>query len=504
MSFKRFFRSHWAELLFLLVVLLRLPSLFEPFTYGDEGIYVALGQAVRKGVTLYRDIHDNKPPLLYLMAAIAGNFEYFRLILFGWSLVTILAFYQLSRQIFPENKTAQAVSTGFFAFLTSIHTFEGNVANAENFMMLPIITGLLLILRSAKFWSFFLAGMLFSLAVLFKVPAAFDFAAALVILFFLFLEKKKKNYSLLAIHYLLLILGFLLPLAVTFLYYASQGALNQYLRAAFLQNIPYLSSWTSSQAQVGGLPLPLLGRSLSVFLLVIILLILKKRISFAAKTALVWFAFSWFAALLSSRPYPHYLLQVMPAFSLSAGLLSQEKTKWLKEKFIAPILIFILLLTFVAFRFWLYANSPYYLNFYQFALGVKTREEYFNNFDPRAKVIYQAADYLKSHTLPAEKIFIWGNDPFVYAMAERLPVGRYTVAYHIVDFDGYQETLQALQENPPRYLIISDTESRSFTELTSFVQANYFLEEKINGVQIFHRRHLLSRTEIHQLLGLLK
>ena len=40
----------WAMLfVFLVVVVLRIPSLFEPYSYGDEGIYLVLGQGLRKG-----------------------------------------------------------------------------------------------------------------------------------------------------------------------------------------------------------------------------------------------------------------------------------------------------------------------------------------------------------------------------------------------------------------------------------------------------------------------
>src|SRR3989344_3742093 len=54
-------------------VVLRITSWFEPYWYGDEGIYLVLGQALRRGLVFYRDIHDNKPPLLYLLAAVAGG-----------------------------------------------------------------------------------------------------------------------------------------------------------------------------------------------------------------------------------------------------------------------------------------------------------------------------------------------------------------------------------------------------------------------------------------------
>src|ERR1051326_55110 len=53
-----------------LFFLLRLPSLFEPYWYGDEGIYQVIGSALRNGRQLYSGIWDNKPPVLYLIYAL--------------------------------------------------------------------------------------------------------------------------------------------------------------------------------------------------------------------------------------------------------------------------------------------------------------------------------------------------------------------------------------------------------------------------------------------------
>ena len=54
---------------FLLIIsslffLLRLPSLFEPYWYGDEGIYQAVAMLVNNGAHLYSGAWENKPPLL--------------------------------------------------------------------------------------------------------------------------------------------------------------------------------------------------------------------------------------------------------------------------------------------------------------------------------------------------------------------------------------------------------------------------------------------------------
>ena len=80
--------------LFLAIIFLflRLPSLFEPYWYGDEGIYLVLGQGIRKGLTLYTQIHDNKPPTLYYLAAIGQTVFGFRLLLMIFMALTVFLF----------------------------------------------------------------------------------------------------------------------------------------------------------------------------------------------------------------------------------------------------------------------------------------------------------------------------------------------------------------------------------------------------------------------------
>ena len=478
---KKIFLSHWLILLLVLVFFLRLPSLFEPFTYGDEGIYLTLGQAVRKGLVLYRDIHDNKPPMLYLVAALAGNFSIYRLILFFWSFATIFIFYKFCQLLFNKNKQAIIISTVAFAVLTSLHNFEGNIANAENFMMLPTIAAFYLVLKkrqSKKTW--FLAGCLLSLAALFKIPAGFDFLALLILAV---LINKKFNLGVIVRRWLGMTVGFLLPILFSLGYYATQGAFNQYLRAAFLQNIPYLASWASDKPQTMGLPLALITRTSLLLTVVILLFIRRKKIATEIKLIVLWFFFSLFAALLSGRPYPHYLLQVLPALSLSFGLLSGKK----KQKMIPLTLLVFFISAFLFFRFWYYPNLPYYQNFYQFALGAKSKEEYFDSFDREAQTLYRTASFIKARTGEEEKIFIWGTRPSIYALSRRLPVGRYTVSYHIIDFNGYEATIKALVKIPPRYLIVSGDEKRPFPELNAFIQNNYVFDIQIDSLQIFHR-----------------
>src|SRR3989304_10019309 len=103
----KFHTPTWLFFVLSIVFILRIPSFFEPYSYGDEMIYLTLGEAIRRGIPLYSGIHDNKPPLLYILAAIAGSLFWFKAILTLWLLVTIFIFWKLTEVLFPKNLRAQ-------------------------------------------------------------------------------------------------------------------------------------------------------------------------------------------------------------------------------------------------------------------------------------------------------------------------------------------------------------------------------------------------------------
>ena len=88
------------------------PMFDHPHPYADEGIYLVLGQAFRKGLVFYRDIHDNKPPLLYITAGLAGSLQMFRLILLAWNLVNVWLVWLLGKKLFGKKPLAVVVVFG--------------------------------------------------------------------------------------------------------------------------------------------------------------------------------------------------------------------------------------------------------------------------------------------------------------------------------------------------------------------------------------------------------
>ena len=474
-------------LLILLAVILRIPSLFEPYWYGDEGIYLTLGHAARQGLVWYRDIHDNKPPLLYLVAALAGTVFWFRLILLVWHAATIALFWELSTKLF-KNKNASLLASLFFTILTSLPIIEGNIANAEVFMIGPTLGGMLVIfsVKNPSLKRFFLAGLLFSVSTLFKVPAAFDFlslAAFLGIASLWNIGNIKKT----AFRLTFASLGFSLPILATFLYYWSQNALSQYLVAAWGQNLSYLSRWgipdIAPPAKSEGISLDLFFRAKILAAAFTAIIIFKNRFDKTTLFLTVWSLFAIFAMLLSGRPYPHYVIQAVAPLSLLLSVLvfGKEKIRFF------PLPTFIIFaLTLAVYHFYYYNPVSYYKNFVAFATGQKTETEYWMAIDKRVPRTHTIADLLKSRTSSKDRVFIWGNEPEIYALSRRLPSGKFTALYHISDFAKEEEILKSLVSLPPKYIVtIDDAKPAPPPPIPNFLNQNYIYLETIQGAQIF-------------------
>ena len=113
---------------------------------------------------------------------------------------------------------------------------EGNIANAELFLIGPIFLGLLFTLSEwpnfvkNKLLRIFIGGVLFSFALLFKVPAIFDVFALVAFWGISSLWKPKDIIAALK-KSIVLTLGLFLPIFISVFYFWSQGALKQYITA---------------------------------------------------------------------------------------------------------------------------------------------------------------------------------------------------------------------------------------------------------------------------------
>ena len=447
----------------ILFIFLRLPSLFEPNYYGDEGIYLTIGQELKKGATLYADIHDNKTPLLYYFAALGDNIFGFRLLLFLWMIPTVYYFFKLSKSYW---------FTVIFVIFTSLPLIEGNISNAENFMLLPTIMAFYFVLNKKYLtWAGFLLGFAFCI----KVPVVFEFGFLLFWLLFFEKFNFKKIFS--------FCFAFILPIGLFTLYYLSKGILNTFLLSALLQNFGYLSSWKSGTHSNSLLQSGVFNRGIILFFVYLLIwfLAIKKIISRYFAFILFWFSTAIFAVLLSERNYPHYLLQSLPPTLLLT--LEFFKSKQYLSRILVILSLFSFFLIIKKYNFYFYKNIDYYQNFY-----IKSNDPNYYGYPSQVSNIYKISDFIIKNTDKSDKIFIWGDEPSIYSLTKKSPVGRYTVAYHIIDFKQHQSTMEHLTVEFPKYIIYFQMKDRPFQELDEFINRYYFAVESIGPAVIFQYR----------------
>jgi len=475
----------WLALVLAFVIILRIPSFFEPFSYGDEMIYLTLGEGIRQGLTLYKDIHDNKPPLLYLLAAAAGNVFWFKAILAFWNLATIVLFWHLTKALFPKKEKLHKIATFIFALFTTIPLLEGHIANAEIFMIGPTLAAfLILFTRRADFKNLFGAGILFSIATLFKVPGAFDMPA--IVLFWLItVGVNAKNLKETAKNTLFLVLGWLAPIALSFAWYGAAGAFKEYLVAAFLQNLGYLSSWRATSTPFLQKNLPLLIRAAVVVIGAVLLYLKRFKLSKQFIFLTLWLLFGLFAATLSERPYPHYLLQIVAPASILGAILLTERTI---EQSLVIIPLTLAFFVPVYFKFWHYSTIDYYSRFLRFATGMVDKTGYFESFGPQVSRNYQIADFLVKSSKPTDKVFVWGPDgSAIYALSRRLPPGKYVIDYHINDYSSLSEELQVLSQAKPKFIILLP-DALPYPEIIPLLRSSYVSVLTLDGAEIWRLR----------------
>ncbi len=481
----------WVVGILALVLILRIPSFFEPYYYGDEMIYVTLGQGVRQGLTLYKDIHDNKPPLLYLTAAAGGNLFWFKTVLCFWSLLSVAFFYKLSAKLFEKNTKAQIVSTSIFAILTTIPLLEGNIVNAELFMVgFTVIALYTLLSDNLNSKKIFFAGFLFGLGTLFKVPAAFDLP---VIVIYWLITNDFKNWPRVIKNTIILGLGFTSPILLTFAWYYIRGAFLEYIKAAFLQNVGYLSSFRPGDIQKpfyirNG---PLLIRAAIVLVGTVILFLSRKKLSKNLILFCVWTLLGLFAVTLSERPYPHYFVQVVAPISFLFGMFFAEKSI---EQSLVVIPLALSFFVPVYYKFYYYQTASYYARFINFAVGRTSKTEYFQSFSSTVNRNYKIADFLVTVSSKTDRVFMWDPDSAtVYALSRRLPPIKYVADYHVMDYSSFGETAKELSMNPPKFIIL--TSGHSFPNVSPLLKKKYILINQIENANIYSRIDLVPKSK---------
>ncbi|MEX2028613.1 MAG: glycosyltransferase family 39 protein [Candidatus Curtissbacteria bacterium] len=471
----------------VLISVLRLPSLFEPFWYGDEGIFAAVARNLNMGGTLYQSAWDNKPPMIYL--TYGATFQAFGVSMFSLRLLTLCVVLITAAAIYEIGQKALGVkralvATAAFGILSSLRLIEANLALTEIFMILPITLAMLLaIWRKFDYLSIFSAGALFAIASLYKQVGALEAVALGLYLFFYaknFAEFFKKGLAMTA--------GFAIVHAVTLTYFASLGLVSDYIFAAYTYYRIYLSESPKYALLINILKImPISGAFFYC-------LWKKKKGELAiSHLFLLWGGASFLGSFFSGRTYGHYLVQALPALSLIlASFGKPKKTGRGSLVFLAVYLLPIIVISKVLFTGFgagaFFEQFSYFRNFADFARGDKSVEAYNNYFDRNVNLIMATRDVLAEHDAAGQSVYIWGDWSWLYAIADLQNPSRYVTSFHVFGVPGgREEVIAGIEKSPPAFIVKAPSSIGNFPEFENIVQARYTPILQIGDTVIFEK-----------------
>lgn len=161
----RLFALPWIALLFLVIILILFGlvrhRLRDMPLERDEGEYAFAGQLMLQGIPPYKLAYNMKLPGTYaayaaILAAFGETPAGIQLGLSMVNAVTSLLLYFLAARLF--GRLAGVVAGASYALLSTSPSVQGFQAHATNFVVLPAILGILLLivaLQSGRLWLFF-------------------------------------------------------------------------------------------------------------------------------------------------------------------------------------------------------------------------------------------------------------------------------------------------------------------------------------------------------------
>jgi 4-amino-4-deoxy-L-arabinose transferase-like glycosyltransferase len=469
------------------------PLFTAPFD-PDQGGYATIARGWIDGAIPYRDLWDNKGPMLYLWYVIS----------FAWlgegivaprvvagivAGATVPCVWGAARALFGPREALAAAAIFSLSFLNN---YLQVTANAEVFMLLPLTAGFWAFAvgaRGGNLFAFVLAGALTSLAVFTRQSAIWAFVAYGAWGGVLFLrnpdERKDQVLSMLALG-----LGAVAGALPVIIYFAANDALydlwygmfefNLYWSGEFPLYIKLTPPWVLN-------PAPLFGGLVLWTLAAVGVWLLWRRGDRWAWLVLAFLITSEAAAQTLGKVSPHYMIQLLPAASICAAIalpwmvdrIREGNRYWLGWMALAS-------LTMIAMAAFLYVQP---------------------GADERFRVQYTYRDYaddaIRAPNIAAavaeiaeegDLVYEWGVESEIYFLSGHQPASSWLHRRpYIVDESIADEVMADLESNPPRVIYLTPEDDQlddaDFTpdELQLYLDQNYRYVGKVEYAEIYER-----------------
>jgi hypothetical protein len=447
----------------LIAAAIRFRLLGIPFE-RDEGEYAYMGQLLLHGIPPYQEAYNMKLPGIYafyaLILAIFGQtVQAVHLGLLCVNAATIILVFFLAKRL-ADASTALAAA-GAFALLSLGQSVLGFTANAEHFVLLPAMGGLLLMLGALqdqrKFHSrIFPAAILLGIGFVIKQHGvAFIALAAVMLLYHFFRTKPLK-----AAHALtsagIFILGSALPFALTCLLMKWAGVFEKFWFWTFTYAQKYAAAIPlDTVPNILKIQLPrILGSAWLLWFLAAVGLLTAWVHSHKHKFFVTAFAvFSFVAVSFGFYYRPHYFIFILPAAALLAAVGFGNFVSLLQAVFpsrfkrVLPIVAAVL-----AVGLTLYQQFDY---FFRATPDQIARSAYGSNPFPESLPI---ARYIRQNSQPDDRIAVIGSEPQIYFYSQRRSATSYIYTYALMEEHPFaaemqDEMIRQIEAAEPRYLL---------------------------------------------------
>lgn len=431
----------------------------------DEGEYAYIAQQMLRGVWPYESAYSMKLPGIYVMygmiLAVFGQTQtsvHVGLIIINAA--TILLIFLLARRFFGG--LAGVASAGAYAIMSLSTSVLGLSANAEHFVILPALVGILLIAKPAermRWLIIFTAGLLFGFAFIVKQHGMFFALFGSLYLLYLDVGRRPVFWKRTIITQVIFAVGAAAPFVLTCFLFWQAGLFDKFWFWTFTYahkyatSIPLSVAWHLLKRQF----LPVVESAKLIWFFVaagVFCVIMVRQYRQWAVLTLGLLIFSFLAVCPGFYFRGHYFIFLLPA----AAILSGVGFASLGDRLFGRFKIFhkVILMSLIGLGIGGY--SLYEQRTYLFDNTPEEVCRLIYGANPFAESI-PIAEYIREHTDPDDTIGVVGSEPQIYFYAGRRAATRYIYMYPLMELHGdalqmQEEMISEIESAQPEYLVL--------------------------------------------------
>jgi len=476
----------------------------------DEGEYAYAGQLILQGIPPYDQVYNMKYPGIYaayavLLAIFGQSIEGIRLgMIFVNAAAVILVFFLAKRLLGKLSALAAAVG---FAVLSQLASLQGPSGNAEHFVILAVMGGMLLLLRSEEN-----DGKLMLPAGAIILGAAFvtkQHGVIFAIFGFLYimsreLIRRPRNAKRIFLKSFLFLIGAMLPLAIICLVFWRAGIFDKFWFWTFEYSRAYLShrTWQMGWLLLSKHVVSIYESAQLAWIIAaagLLALPLNKRLRGQMWFIVGFLVFSCLAICPGLYFRPHYFILLLPGAALligiSAGTL-YEIILGQRKPIIAAGAAGILVAGMAVHT--AYQQRDY---FFKLSPNMVSRMTYGMNPFPESVEI---ARYIKKNSTKDDRIAVVGSEPQIYFYSQRRAATGYIYTYPLMELHELApkmqlEMIKEIETAKPKYLVFVNTRASwlikdqskgtIFSWFANYQQENYTLVGVVQMISMGETRY---------------